>query len=86
MTYRQRCGERRAEAVLRTCSKCQFDFRSLAGGERGWQPRAGVSAFGPGPQAAAARPSRTRRVTGRIRRRSSGHGRWAFGPEPDQSG
>lgn len=56
VTYCQRCGDRRAETVLRTCSKCQFDFRALAGGEQLWRPRAAVSGSVPGPEPQAAGP------------------------------
>ncbi|WP_285789501.1 hypothetical protein [Micromonospora sp. NBRC 101691] len=38
VTFCQRCGDRRAETALRTCSKCRFDFRSLVAGDRVWQP------------------------------------------------
>ncbi|MFE0591406.1 hypothetical protein [Micromonospora echinospora] len=39
VTFCQRCGDRRAETALRTCSKCRFDFRSLIAGDQLWQPR-----------------------------------------------
>lgn len=39
VTFCQRCGDRRAETALRTCSACRFDFRSLVAGDRLWQPR-----------------------------------------------
>ncbi|MDI5937790.1 hypothetical protein [Micromonospora sp. DH13] len=64
VTYCQRCGDRRAETALRTCPKCQFDFRSLLAGDRPWQPRAtqptGVAApataAAPGPAPEPALP------------------------------
>ncbi|WDZ85463.1 hypothetical protein [Micromonospora cathayae] len=59
VTYCQRCGDRRAETALRTCPKCQFDFRGLIAGDRLWQPRAtpppGVAATPP-PGAATTPP------------------------------
>ncbi|MEV6802755.1 hypothetical protein AB0M91_31100 [Micromonospora rifamycinica] len=57
VTYCQRCGDRRAETALRTCPKCQFDFRGLVGGEQVWRPRAALPAVsGPGPQPAGPLP------------------------------
>ncbi|MEV6709065.1 hypothetical protein [Micromonospora wenchangensis] len=61
VTYCQKCGDRRAETALRTCPKCQFDFRSLIGAEPVWRPRAAAVRALPGPQpdghpAPAARP------------------------------
>ncbi|SCL32284.1 hypothetical protein GA0070616_4426 [Micromonospora nigra] len=47
VTYCQRCGDRRAETALRTCSKCQFDFRTLVDGGQLWRPRAAASVSAP---------------------------------------
>ncbi|MFG1799012.1 hypothetical protein ACGFI4_02400 [Micromonospora carbonacea] len=57
VTYCQRCGDRRAETALRTCPKCQFDFRSLLAGDKPWQPRATQ------PTGVAAAPAATPTVT-----------------------
>ncbi|MEU7980943.1 hypothetical protein AB0B63_20725 [Micromonospora sp. NPDC049081] len=62
VTYCQKCGDRRAETALRTCPKCQFDFRSLIGGEQVWRPRVAVPAL-PGPQPTDHRPPAARPAT-----------------------
>jgi hypothetical protein len=38
VTFCDGCGELRKEAVLRTCPRCQFDFRSVLRKERFWVP------------------------------------------------
>ncbi|BCL14139.1 hypothetical protein [Micromonospora sagamiensis] len=53
VTFCQRCGDRRAETALRTCAKCQFDFRSLIAGDQLWQSRPAPSS----PQPPAPEPT-----------------------------
>ena len=38
VTYCPKCGDRRQEAVLRTCSKCKYDFRKSLEMPEMWQP------------------------------------------------
>jgi hypothetical protein len=37
ITFCPRCGDRRAESVLRECPRCKLDYRSLVAGENIWQ-------------------------------------------------
>ncbi|MEU7959310.1 hypothetical protein [Micromonospora humida] len=62
VTYCQKCGDRRAETALRTCPKCQFDFRRLIGAEPVWRPRTAVAAL-PGPQPDGPLPPAVRPAT-----------------------
>jgi hypothetical protein len=38
VTFCPKCGDRRQEAVLRTCSKCNYDFRKTVGAPELWHP------------------------------------------------
>ena len=38
VTYCPKCGDRRREAVLRTCPKCKYDFRKEAERQEMWHP------------------------------------------------
>ena len=38
VTFCPQCGERRDEAVLRSCRRCDFDFRGLDPAKPGWAP------------------------------------------------
>ena len=61
VTYCQRCGDRRSETSLRTCTTCQFDFRTLLPAEQVWRPRSEPSArpvaAPPGPPSVAPAPA-----------------------------
>jgi hypothetical protein len=65
VTYCQRCGDRQTESALRTCSRCQFDFRSLLDKpEPLWlkktpAPPAHTAPPAPAPTAPAAPPAPT---------------------------
>jgi hypothetical protein len=40
VTFCPQCGERRDESALRTCQRCQYDFRALDRTTPDWQPHA----------------------------------------------
>ena len=62
ITFCSRCGDMRREAVLGTCTKCAYDFRSALSLEVLWQPRdpAEAAVRGPAESPQAAPPSDSR--------------------------
>lgn len=57
VTFCPKCGDRRAETVLRTCPKCSFDLRTLVAAGPRWQPRQLPNAASPPPSAPPAHSS-----------------------------